>query len=63
MGCDTLSSSTLGGASYGHGISSLVFAERASAKEIRNNIVSQSPDENIPNTFGTGHHVWLWASL
>lgn len=53
----------LGDAGYSDGISSMVFTDRAGAREISNTIVSQAPDENIPNAYGTTDYAWQWGQF
>lgn len=53
----------LGDASYSDGISSMIFTDRAEAREISNAIVHQEEGENLTNTFGTTDMLWQWGQF
>lgn len=53
----------LGEASYSDGVTSMVFTDRAGAREISNTIVNQAPNESIPNNFGTSDYSWQWGQF
>ena len=53
----------LGKASYSDGVTSMIFTDRAGAREISNTIVNQAPNESIPNSFGTSDYLWQWGQF
>lgn len=53
----------LGEASYSDGVTSMVFTDRAGAREISNTIVNQAPNESIPNSYGTSDYSWQWGQF
>jgi len=53
----------IGNANYSDGISSMVFTDRAGAREISNTIVNQEAGESIPNVFGTSDFNWQWGQF
>lgn len=53
----------LASAAYSDGISSMVFTDRAGAREISNTIVNQEPGESLPNPHGTSDYSWQWGQF
>lgn len=53
----------LGTASYSDGVTSMVFTDRAGARDISNTILNQAPNESIPNSFGTSDYSWQWGQF
>lgn len=53
----------IGEANYSDGVSSMVFTDRAGAREISNTIVNQAPGENLPNSHGTTDFSWQWGQF
>jgi len=53
----------IGEANYSDGISSMIYTDRAGAREISNTIVNQDAGENIPNAFGASDFSWQWGQF
>lgn len=53
----------IGEVGYSDGIASMIFTDRAGAREISNTIVQQAEDENLPNAFGTSDMLWQWGQF
>ncbi len=53
----------IGAANYSDGVSSMVYTDKAGAREISNTIVNQEAGENIPNPFGTSDFNWQWGQF
>ncbi len=53
----------IGEANYSDGTSSMIYTDKAGAREISNTIVNQEAGENIPNPFGTTDFSWQWGQF
>jgi hypothetical protein len=53
----------LADANYSDDVSSMIFTDRAGARQISNTIVNQEPGENLPNAFGTSDFTWQWGQF